>query len=467
MRPNETKLNVRAYYFAFAVLSAIALLAPIRAGDLPGYDDALYSDIAREIVTSGDWLNLRINGLRYLQHGPLLEWMQAVLFSIFGPSDPMAKLPSALCGLGAILLVGWLGRRLTGNPLIGLLATFVLATSAYFVKYSAHAMTDVPVTFFFLAAICAWSLKDEDPRWYLASGVFTAFALMTRELAGCALPVIFGIHLLIERRRPPVGYAVASLAIAIIPLAAWYARAIHLYGAWVFAGTSVWMDQAVAGALSPAWRRYTGIFEYAWMLAKSYWPWLPFTIAGTAALMRRRDPRLLLLIVWPAVVALVCAAVSSRVLRYMLPAYPAFSILAAIGLVRVVPLGYIRSGLRVLTPLLATAVIAIAVFPPEVHHAAEIRPVAVAAASVTPPNGRIVFYDAGPPRYDETNQILWYSGRNVLMMFSPDELGQAMRERPTLVFVVDSDTYRKYFDSRTADVIVAQSGHLMCVRLAP
>ena len=177
MRPNETTLNVRAYYFAFAVLSAIALLAPIRAGDLPGYDDAEYSDIAREIVRRGDWLNLRINGLRYLQHGPLLEWMQAVLFSIFGPSDPMAKLPSALCGLGTILLVGWLGRRLTGNSLIGLLATFVLATSAYFVKYSAHAMNDVPVTFFFLAATCAWSLKDEDPRWYLATGGFTALAL--------------------------------------------------------------------------------------------------------------------------------------------------------------------------------------------------------------------------------------------------------------------------------------------------
>ena len=192
-----------------------------------------------------------------------------------------------------------------------------------------------------------------------------------------------------------LAYVIASLAIAIIPLAAWYARAIHLYGAWVFGGTSAWMDQEVTGALSPAWRRYTGIFEYAWMLAKSYWPWLPFTIAGAAAVIRRRDRRLLLLIVWAAVVAVMCASVRSRVLRYMLPAYPAFSILAAIGLVRVVPLGYVRNGIRVLTPLLAVAVIGIAVFPPEAHHAAEIRsPVAVAAASVTPPNGRIVFYDS-------------------------------------------------------------------------
>ena len=245
--------------------------------------------------------------------------------------------------------------------------------------------------------------------------------------------------------------------------------AIHLYGAWVFGGTSAWMGQAVTGApvasLAAIHRDIRIRLDVSQIL---------LSMAAVHDCRRRSRPylgtiyrRLLLLIVWVTVVALVCAAVSSRVLRYMLPAYPAFSILAAIGLVSVVPVGYIRNGIRVLTPLLAAAVIGIAVFPPEVHHAAEIRPVAVAAASVTPPNGRIVFYDAGAPRYDETNQILWYSGRNVLMMFSPDELGQAIRERPTLVFVVDRDTYRKYFDAGIAHAIIAQSGRLICVRLAP
>lgn len=465
MLRKDPALNVRAYYCVFAVLSAIALLAPIRAGDLPGYDDALYANIAKEIAFSGDWLNVRNNGLAYLEHPPLLEWMQALLFSLFHPSDPLAKLPSALCGLGTILLAGWLGRRLTGRSLQGLLATFVMATSAYFVKYSARAMTDAPATFFFLASICAWSLTDEDPRWYLAAGALTAITLLTRALTGFALPVIFGIQCLIERRRPPVRYAIAALALAMLPLALWYARAIYLYGAWFFGGGSVWLDRTVTGPLSPAWRRYTGVFEYVWMFAKSYWPWLPFTIAGIVAVIRGRDRRLLLLIAWPAVVVLMYGAVSSRVLRYILPAYPAFSILAAIGLVYVIPSLYIRNGIRVLTPVLAGAVIAIALFPPVVHHAAETRPMAVAATSATPPDARFAFYDAGPPRYDEVNQIQWYSGRKVLMLFSPEELTKARDARQPRVFIVDKDTYRAYFLSRVPNRIIAESGHLICVQL--
>jgi len=223
-------LNTRAYFCVFAVLSAIGLLAPIRVGDLPGYDDARYTVVAKEIISSGDWLNTRYNGGPDFEHPPLLEWIQAAFFSIFGLSDFVAKVPSALLGLGTILLVAWLARRLTGDPASGILAMFVLATSAYFVKYTARAMTDVPVTFFFLAAVCAWSLAEEHSSWYLAAGAFTAMALMTRGLIGFALPVIFGLDLVIARRRLHWGYLLSALALAILPLALWYWRLIHHYG---------------------------------------------------------------------------------------------------------------------------------------------------------------------------------------------------------------------------------------------
>ena len=117
--------------------------------------------------------------------------MQAALFIPFGLSDPIAKLPSALCGLGVILLVAWLGRRMTGDPFTGVLAMFVMATSIYFIKYAARAMTDVPFTFFFLAAVCAWLLGEDDPRWILAAGAFAAMAQLTRALAGISIPLLF------------------------------------------------------------------------------------------------------------------------------------------------------------------------------------------------------------------------------------------------------------------------------------
>src|SRR5579885_737850 len=66
-------LNSRFYFGAFAVLTAIGFLAPIRVGDLPGYDDARYTLVAKQIVLSGDWLNTQFNGAPDFEHPPLLE----------------------------------------------------------------------------------------------------------------------------------------------------------------------------------------------------------------------------------------------------------------------------------------------------------------------------------------------------------------------------------------------------------
>jgi len=160
-------VNIRVYFAALAILSAIVMLAPIRTGDLAGYDDARYALVAKDIVLTGNWTDLKSNGQPALEHPPLLPWIQAALFLKFGFSDPIAKLPSALSGIGTVLLVYWLGRKLTGDRFTALLAMFVMATSVYFIKYTARAMTDVPFTFLFLCSICAWVLSEEDPRWYL------------------------------------------------------------------------------------------------------------------------------------------------------------------------------------------------------------------------------------------------------------------------------------------------------------
>ena len=460
-------LSPRFYFGAFAVLTAIGFLAPIRVGDLPGYDDARYTVVAKHIVLSGDWLNTQYNGAPDFEHPPLLEWIQAAFFSVFGISDAVAKVPSALLGLGTVLLVAWLAWRLTGDPWQGILAMFALASSAYFVKYTARAMTDVPVTFFFLAALCARSLTEDKPGWYLASGVFTAMALMTRGLIGFALPAIFGLDLIIVRRRPRWGYALAALALAILPLALWYWRLIDHYGQVFFTAHEAWLDREAFGALSPSWRRYTGLFEYVVMLAKSYWPWLPFAIAGIVTVIRGRQRRLFILLIWFGVVLLMCAAARARVLRYMLPAYPALSILAAIGLVTLIPGRFIQKGILFATPVLALAVMAIAIFPPVTYHEPEVHTIALAATGVTPFGERIAFYNQGAPLYDEVNQMLWYGGREVSLLLSPGELEQALVARQTRVFVIDEGTYRTRFVSRIEHEVVAKAGHLMCVRVNP
>jgi hypothetical protein len=162
-----------------------------------------------------------------------------------------------------------------------------------------------------------------------------------------------------------------------------------------------------------------------------------------------------------------CGAAKSRVLRYMLPAYPALSILAAIGLVTLIPARFIQKGLLFATPVLAVAILAIAIFPPVTYHVPEIRPIAMAATGATPVGERVAFYDQGAPLYDEVNQMLWYGGREISLLLSPGELEQALQARQTRVFVIDDGTYQTRFDSRIAHEVIAKAGHLLCVRLSP
>ncbi len=458
-------MNTRRYFWILALLSAILAIAPLRTGDLTGYDDAQYAHIAKDILRTGDWLVLHSNGAPALENPPLLEWMEASLFAVFGFSDALARLPSALCGLATILLVYWLARKLTGDSATAVLAMLVMSTTLYFLKYTARGMTDVPFTFFTLCAVCAWSLTEEHPRWYLAVGVCVALAQFTRSMMGLALPAIFVLHLLVSRRRPPLRYAIPALLAAYLPLAAWYAWLVHQFGAWFWEVHSTWLRNEAYGGLTPPWRRYTGAFEYAGMLAKSYWPWLPAMIAGLASVIRGRDRRLWLLVLWVAVIFALCAVARSRVLRYMLPAYPAFSILAALGIQRYLPARYWRAGLRIAVPLMAVAVVALAAFPHTRFAAAEIRPIARAATAATAPGERVAFYDDGQPRFDEDNQLQWYGDRFLIRLFSRDELLQALRARRARVFVMDVNSYRACVASQFPNQVVAQSGRLICFRL--
>jgi hypothetical protein len=271
--------------------------------------------------------------------------------------------------------------------------------------------------------------------------------------------------MIVNRRRPPVRYLIGGLLLAFVPPAAWYAQWIYRYGQEFFIRHSMYMNQEVTGALSPAWRRYTGAPEYIWMIAKSYWPWLPAMLAGMLLVVRRRDRKLRLLILWVAVVYVLCAVTKSRVLRYMLPAYPAFAILAAIGLPWLIPERYLRNGLRVLTPLLAVLVIALAIRPPLNWHASETRPIAIASTQATAPGELITFYDDGAPRFDEMNQLLWYGGRYFVAVLEPGKLPAALHNPQTRVFIVDDKAFRSDVAPGVPNQIVARAGHLVCFRL--
>jgi 4-amino-4-deoxy-L-arabinose transferase-like glycosyltransferase len=309
--------------------------------------------------------------------------------------------------------------------------------------------------------MCSWSLQERNARWCLAAGIFAALALLTRGLVGIGLLLIFAIDWSIHRRIPRRHLFLTGV-ITVLPLAAWYAYLLvrHPQFAAIHQG---WLEREVFGPLVPPWRRYTGAIEYAYMLLKSYWPWLPAMVAGIVLTIRQRRRELYSLVIWGAVVFFLCAVTRSRVLRYLLPAYPAFAILSAGAISKFARRSVLEAFMNWATAGAVCTALAIVWFWHPNWQAGEIRPIARAASE--PPGQAVAFYDAGQPRYDEANQLEWY-GDCVPRLLTSADLNQALRDRAIRAFVIDRGTYEKLFRQIPHSSVV-ESGHLVYARVQP
>ena len=61
--------------------------------------DAVQAQIARNMLTSGDWVTARLDGVAYLEKAPLIYWMIAGSYKIFGVHDWAARIPIALSSI--------------------------------------------------------------------------------------------------------------------------------------------------------------------------------------------------------------------------------------------------------------------------------------------------------------------------------------------------------------------------------
>ena len=69
--------------------------------------DATHAQAARAMATTGDWVTLHVDGIRYLEKPPLPYWLVALSFRVFGFNTFAVHLPLALAVL-ALAALGYL-----------------------------------------------------------------------------------------------------------------------------------------------------------------------------------------------------------------------------------------------------------------------------------------------------------------------------------------------------------------------
>ncbi|HXF82765.1 MAG TPA: glycosyltransferase family 39 protein [bacterium] len=315
-----------------AVLLAAALLffAGLGRATLFDQDEAKYTQVAREILRTGDPITLHVNGRPWFVHPPLYIWLVAATGRVLGFTEFTARLWSAVAALVGLYATYLLGR-LWFTPRAALLAVVVLASTFQYFAHARLAVFDGLLVAFMLLAFHALLLaRAGRPRRLYAAALWAGCGTLTKGPIALLLPLLaVAAFLLLRRQRPglPVRAVAGAAAVYALVAVPWYAAE------WVRHGMP--FLRTVLGYYTL--HRFVGVVEgqsgpwwyYGPVLILGAFPWTAFLAAMLPYHLRRRaaDGSLHVLL-WVAVTVAFYSAAGTKLPNYILPLYP----FAALGI---------------------------------------------------------------------------------------------------------------------------------------
>ncbi len=199
------------------------------------WDEGVYANLARRILSSGDWLitfwrPIGEGVTPYLEKPPLGIWLEAASMKAFGIHEVAARLPSAICAV----LLGLLAYRIACklyDQTAGFLAGIILLTTAYLFEGTnagTQGGVDVPfVLFGTLLVVFVWQSRSW--RDIAVAAVAGGLAAMTKGVGAGVFLVIIAPLFLTRRHHLYQVKSVISIGAALLLTALWpiYAYVNH------------------------------------------------------------------------------------------------------------------------------------------------------------------------------------------------------------------------------------------------
>lgn len=154
-------------------------------------DSAQYASISHEMAESGNYLQVQHRGEDYLDKPPLLFWVNALFFQLFGISDWAFKIGSFLFTILGVYSTYRVGKLLY-NAKTGRLAALLLYTCQAFFLFNNDVRTDTILTAAVIFAI--WQMLEwlHNKRWIwlLGGALGIALAMLAKGPVGLMVPVL-------------------------------------------------------------------------------------------------------------------------------------------------------------------------------------------------------------------------------------------------------------------------------------
>ncbi len=299
-------------------------------------DSGLYAAISRQMVESGNWLNLKINGVPYDQKPHLFFWLAGLGIRLFGNTNFAFKLFPFLWALAGIYFTYKLGKLLFSKE-AGKWAVLIMATSQITFLYFFDLHTD---TVLFPGVILAlWQLashlKTGKSTHFILGFLGIGLAMLSKGPVGAILPFFAVLYYFFMKKdfRPLFHYKWilgVLLAFAIVSPAL-----IHLYNNFGWDGIRFYFITNNFGRISGEYAgSSTDPFYYLHTILWAFLPWTVFIIAAVISSMKKGfnpvkpDVWVAYLFGGVLVLVVVLSMAKGKAPNYFFIAVPPFSILA-------------------------------------------------------------------------------------------------------------------------------------------
>jgi len=311
-------------------------------------DEGRYTNVALNMLDSGDWLNPRRNDeIGHWTKPPLTYWAIASSVMVFGTSTWAARLPAAL----SYLLCTWLAWRIAARLAPGSQQSAAIVYATMLLPFGASQMITTDYLLSACIALAMWAFVEarfsatpHPRRWIALMWIALALAFVTKGPAGLLpLPVVLLFDFLMPGRRDHRVLQWSGLVLFAVLALPWYVAVFHgnpgLFE--YFVGDEL-VNRVTTNEFGRHGEWYGWIEIYVPTLIVGTLPWTPALWGWTRGLpamvrpwwrdpqRRQRDAHWLLLALWLLLPLAVCVFARSRMPLYLLPLFVPIAVIIAL-----------------------------------------------------------------------------------------------------------------------------------------
>ena len=348
-----TTMKAHSSFFLLFFLFAAMFLTNIGSYQQFLRAESNFSLGARMMVETNEFLLPHSPHEAPLNKPPLHYWLIGISYKIFGFDHGASRIPSALCGLGVIMLVYILGLRFR-DQLLGLTASAILGTSYMFWSFSRLSMPDMLLTLCVTAALSCWILvltaQTQHPRALALIGYgAVAMGFLTKgpiAIVLVAFPICLEILITRDITILRKLYLISGSLVFLL-IATPYFLLVYIYNGieplWnFFIGQNL---GRFTGSVAPRAPKTFLVYEIG-AFSQDFLPWTPLLIIAACSLGRWKDfdhttrRQLRLLGLWILSPIIFFSFSSFKLDYYFLPVMPPAALLVTLILLQdgVIPL---------------------------------------------------------------------------------------------------------------------------------